>query len=426
MVTVTPARVTALQIMRAIRSGELADRAFVRLVTEVSARERAWLHELVYGTLRLRGRIDYILGQFVKRGVAKLDADVHDILRLGVYQLLEMHSVPAYAAISQMVELTKKSGVKSASGFVNGVLQSLQRGRDKLERDAEEWTSHPRWLLERWRREFGWEETLRLTAANNARPELYIRPIGITAADAARILAEQGIDAQTLPSAPDALHIASDSAVTAVLEAVPAIVQDPAAGLVTRYADLNGVVADICAAPGGKAIAIAAQLESGAVVASDISAQRMQRLSENVARLPGLPLHVVVADGRCPVVKSCDGVLLDAPCTGTGTFKRHPDGKWRIQPHDLKALATLQRSLLDAAAAIVKPGGVLVYSTCSLEPEENVLQIENFLERQNGAFALAAPSSWHDETQLTPDGLLLMLPQRHGFDGAFAARMVRV
>ena len=427
MSNVTPARKTALQIMRAIRAGELADRAFVRLLADVPARERPWLHELVYGTLRLQGRIDFILDQFVKRGVAKLDDDVHDILRLGAYQLLEMHSVPAYAAVSQSVELTKTTK-RSASGLVNGVLQSLERSKDELPRDEGMWTSHPEWLLARWRKRFGWEETLALTEANNQRPELFIRPIG-----GAKDAEKQFEDAVPVPGAPDALRITSTKPVTDVLNAIPSIVQDPAAGLVVRYAGFReGLIADLCAAPGGKAIAIADGLNRGRVLATDISASRMRRLAENRARINSregardLPLEIAIADARFPIVRQAKGVLLDAPCTGTGTFRRHPDGKWRIQPADLTSLVELQRELLDAAAGIVERGGMLVYSTCSIEEEENEQQVQNFLERQNGAFRLAPPSSWHDQTQLNEEGMLVMLPHRHGFDGAFAARLERV
>lgn len=423
----TASRRKALEMMRAIRSGELADRAFVRLVNDVPARERAWLYELVYGTLRLQGRLDYILDGFVKRGVAKLDADVHDILRLGAYQLLEMHSVPAYAAVSQSVEMTKASRTRSASGLVNGVLQSLERSKHALPHDAARWTSHPDWLLERWRGRFGWEETRALTEANNQRPELYIRPIGMAADVAQQQLHARGIASATLAAAPDGLRIDADVPVTDVLAALPSIVQDPAAGLVARYAGLRaGVIADVCAAPGGKAVALADGLQSGWVLASDVSPARLQRIVENKQRLGRLPLHIAVADARFPIVRGVDGVLLDAPCTGTGTFRRHPDGKWRVSAQDLAALVELQRELLDAAAAIVNRGGVLVYSTCSIEEEENERQVRRFLERQNGAFRLAAPSSWHDDRQLNAEGMLLMLPHRHGFDGAFAARLERV
>jgi 16S rRNA (cytosine967-C5)-methyltransferase len=418
----TAARKAALEIMRAIRSGELADRAFLRVVDKVAERDRAWLHELAYGTLRLRGRLDYILGQFVKRGVDKLDADVVDILRLGAYQLLEMHSVPAYAAVSQSVELTKSSSARSASGLVNGVLQSLRRREKDIEKEPRAWCSHPDWLLDRWTARYGLEEAIALASSNNQRPELFIRPVGISVLAAVAQLEARGINAEE--AAPDALRIASHANVTDVLATIPAIVQDPAAGLVTRYAKLDGVVADLCAAPGGKAIALADRLTRGFVFATDVSATRIQRLIENVQRLGKLALQVAVADGRAPPIRECDGVLLDAPCTGTGTFKRHPDGKWRIQPADLAALVQLQTELLDAAAQIVRPGGVLVYSTCSIEPEENELQVLNFLERQR-RFRLAAPTAWDDQTQLNERGMLTVLPHRHGFDGAFAARLER-
>ena len=409
--------------MRAIRSGELADRAFVRLVAKLEARDRPWLHELVYGTLRLRGRLDYILGNFMKRDTARLDADVLDILRLGAYQLLEMDSVPAYAAVSQAVELTKTSKARSASGLVNGVLQSLRRDQASLVKDRRAWASHPDWLLDRWIARFGFDEAMALADANNRRPSLFVRPVGIGLSEAISQLQERGINAEEV--AADALRIDDGASVIDVLNAIPAIVQDPAAGLVAKYAALDGVVADLCAAPGGKAIAIADRLKRGFVLASDVSAGRMQRLTENVMRIGQLPVHVAVADARFPIVASCDGVLLDAPCTGTGTFMRHPDGKWRIQPADLQALVQLQAELLDAAAPIVKRGGTLVYSTCSIEPEENETQVLNFLERHN-TFRLASPPSWYEPTQLNERGMLMMLPHRHGFDGAFAARLERV
>ena len=419
---VTPARTAALKIMRAIRSGELADRAFVHQADQVPARERAWLHELVYGTLRLRGRLDYILSSFVKKGINKLDDDVLDILRLGAYQLLEMNSVPAYAAVSQAVELTKTTQ-KSASGFVNGVLQSLRRGQSALQQDPRKWSSHPEWLLDRWIARFGLGEALELAAANNQRPELFVRPIGVDLASTILQLQQHGIIAEE--AAPDALRIISDTSVLNVLNAIPSIVQDPAAGLVVRYANLDGVIADVCAAPGGKAIALADRLTNGFVIASDISINRMQRITENIARIANIAVKTLVADARKPVVREVDGVLLDAPCTGTGTFRRHPDGKWRLQKTDLDALVKLQSELLDATASIVKKGGMLVYSTCSIEPEENELQIRSFLQR-NTTFKLVPHADWHDQTQLNDDGMLTILPHKHGFDGAFAARMQKV
>jgi 16S rRNA (cytosine967-C5)-methyltransferase len=380
--------------MRAIRSGDLADRAFARLADNVPDRDRAWLHELVYGTLRLRGRLDYILSAFVKKGLASLDDDVLDILRLATYQLIAMDSVPAYAAVSQAVDMTRAARKKSATGFVNGVLKNVGRSRPQPPAGSatdvlSTWGSHPRWLVERWLAQFGAEATEKLVELNNRKPAIYIR----------RLDADE--------------HELVDGAVTDALAVAPAIVQDPAAGLVARYVGArHGVIADLCAAPGGKTIAIANDLDEGIVIASDISRNRLSRVIENVERTRLSNVRFAVADARYPVVKDADTVLIDAPCSGTGTFRRHPDGKWRIALDDVHALTALQRDILDAASAIVKVGGTLVYATCSLEPEENQQQMSAFLER-------------HPNFKRSADELMV-LPHETGYDGAFAARMERV
>lgn len=414
--------------MRAIRSGELADRAFARRADAVGERDRPFLHELVYGTLRLRGRLDFVLGQFVKKGVASLDDDVLDILRLGAYQLLEMRSVPAYAAVSQSVELAKAKRQRAASSLVNGVLQSLRRAQGNVAAPAGDvadrlstWGSHPRWLVERWVQQFGPDAAEQLCAGDNEKPDTFIRPIGV-ASETAR---QQGGLAD-VPRAPDSLRI-TEGAVSDVLRAVPAVVQDPAASLVARYAGPEaGVIADLCAAPGGKALCLADMVRGkGIVIAADVSAARLARARENAVRIGGLPVHFAAADARAPLVRAADLVLIDAPCTGTGTFRRHPDGKWRITPDDLRALVELQREILDAVADIVKIGGVLVYSTCSLEPEENQQQVEAFLERHPN-FLRRPPADWHDAALVDAVGNLVVLPHVHGFDGSFAARLERI
>lgn len=434
---VTAARNAALKIMRAIRSGELADRAFARQAGTLPTRDVAWLHELVYGTLRLRGRIDAVLNRYLKKGIASLDDDVLDVLRLATYQLLAMNSVPAYAAVSQAVDMTKTLKQKSASGLVNGVLQSVQRGmrganagtkgtaKPTLKR-LSTWGSHPEWLVERWIARFGAPDTARLIEANNTRPDLYVRPVGITIEDAITKATEAGLILEKVAHAPDALRVVEGS-VHDVLAAVPAIVQDPAAGLIARYAaPAHGVVADLCAAPGGKSIALADMMrDRGRVIAGDVSGSRLQRAQENARRIGTLPLDFVVADARDPVVCAADLVLIDAPCTGTGTFRRHPDGKWRIQPSDLHALVQLQRELLESASGIVKVGGLLVYSTCSLEPEENQEQVTAFLDAHPN-FLRRPPSSWDDASMVDEVGNLIVLPQHSGFDGSFAVRMERV
>lgn len=430
----TPPRRAALEVLRAVRAGDLADRALDRAADRLPARDRGWLQELVYGTLRLRGRLDHVLAQRVKGGLRSLQPDVHDVLRLGLYQLLEMGSVPPYAAISQSVELARHAGAGRAAGLVNGVLQAVHRERDRLAfpdpADAaaylSSWGSHPEWLVERWLARWGAEETGRLVEANNTRPELYLRAVGVTREEALRRLEVAGVPATPVELSPDSLRVEPPAGVGDALAAVPAVVQDPAAALVVRFAAIQPGerVLDLCAAPGGKAIGAA---DAGAfVAAADISLRRLRRLRENVERL-GLAgsIGLVQADGRAPPFRAADVVLLDAPCTGTGTLRRHPDGRWRVDAGELSALVDLQRALLIAAVPLVRRGGVLVYSTCSLEPEENEERVRELLAELPG-FRNDPVEGAVSPSLLTEEGFLSVLPQRHGFDGAFAARLRRV
>jgi 16S rRNA (cytosine967-C5)-methyltransferase len=429
----TVARQAALEAMARFREGELGDRALELATQGMEGRERAWTQELVYGTFRLRGRIDHILDGFARDGIASLDGDVLDVLRLGAYQLLEMGSVPPYAAVSQSVELVRMAGAGYASGLVNGILQNMQRRPNFRFPDPqadpvahlETWGSHPRWLAERWIDRWGADEARALAEADNLRPELYIRPLGMSVDEARAQLAEAGIEAEVVDFAPDSLRIPPPATAAQALAVVPAVVQDPAAALVVRYASVpeGGDVIDLCAAPGGKALGLAEG--AGRVAAADLSPRRLRRVRENAERVGwGERVGGVVADGRHPPFRAVDAVLLDAPCTGTGTFRRHPDGRWRVSPDDLDSLTRLQDELLAAAAALVKPGGLLVYSTCSLEPEENELRIDRFLADQAG-WRIEPPAYVVDASLLDAAGRLCVLPQRQGVDGAFAARLRR-
>jgi 16S rRNA (cytosine967-C5)-methyltransferase len=431
---VTPARVVALETLRRARTGELADRALDGAARALEPRDRAWTQELVFGTFRLRGRIDHALDGLVRGGVEKLEPDVLDVLRLGAYQLLEMGSVPPYAAVSESVELAREAGAGRAAGLVNGVLQNLHRRRGDLrfpdfERDPAgylaTWGSHPRWLVERWIERWGADEARALVEANNQRPELYVRPLGTARDDAAARLREAGVESEPVDFSPDSLRIPPPGSAAEALAAAPAVVQDPAAALVVRYAAApeGATVLDLCAAPGGKALGLADG--AGRVVAADLSRRRMRRVVENARRLEWRGrVAAVVADARLPPFRAVNVVLLDAPCTGTGTFRRHPDGRWRIAPHDVDALVALQDDLLRAAAEVVKPGGVLVYSTCSLEREENEDRMERFLAEHPGWHVDPAPGAV-DGGLLDAAGRLCVLPQRQGVDGAFAARVRR-
>jgi 16S rRNA (cytosine967-C5)-methyltransferase len=437
----TPSRSAALDSLRAVRRGALASRAFEEAAAGLEARDRAWARELVFGTFRLRGRIDHRLRALSSRALDRLDPDILDILRLGAYQLTEMGSVPAYAAVSQSVELAKRAGGRGAGGFVNGVLQSLRRAGEPstfphFESDPVAhlvtWGSHPQWLVERWLHRFGADATRRLCEANNTRPELYLRALGDEVEVRDR-LKSAGVEVESVEHAPRSLRLIAGS-IGAALDAASVVAQDPAAGLVVTFAAVEAgtFVVDMAAAPGGKALALAgADAPPSFVAASDLSASRLVRLQENVARLQrpapaglgDVRTGPVIADGRALPFRPVGAVLLDAPCTGTGTLRRHPDGRWRIGPADLAALVGLQRDLLDAAAATVEPGGLLVYSTCSLEREENEEQVESFLERRDD-FELE-PAARLGGGVLAEDGTLTVLPHEHGWDGAYAARLRR-
>lgn len=432
---VTAARAVAAEICVDLRRGEFLDQSFERRIVPLDARDRRWTRELVYGMLRHRGNIDAILSERVRGGLVRLDPDVIDLLRLGVYQLLYMGSVPAYAAIAQTVELAKRRHGLGASKLVNAVLRRTDREREQLNppppTDAIEALalkySHPRWLVARWVERWGEQDAERLLTLNNAEAPVVIRPYGIVREQLEATMEAAGVHVAEAPYARDSIAISGGTTFTELGAFKKGLffVQDPAATLVTEYAAVpeGSSVVDLCAAPGGKALELSRI--AGTVVASDRSFARLQRLLANQRRLESLNLLPFVGDARNPAVRPLDVVLIDVPCTGTGTFRRHPDARWRMKVSDIAVMSALQKQIIRAAAAVVKPGGLLVYSTCSLEPEENDAQVDSFLgENQN--FVLEPPPEGTLAPELIDNGRLRVLPHRHGTDGAFAARLRRV
>ena len=432
---VTDARAAAAGICTDMRGGELLDPSFERRVGALDARDRRWTQELVYGMLRRRAWLDAVLSERVRGGLVRLDADLIDLLRLGAYQLLHMGSVPAYAAIAQTVELAKRRHGIGASKLVNAVLRRLDRERDALTLPAPSDPvealalrhSHPRWLVARWVARWGAEETERLLAANNLEAPLIVRPYHAVREQLEAMLEGAGVRVDEAPLVNDSIRISGSLSSLTELGAFRQglfYAQDPASTLVTRYACVptGATVADLCAAPGGKSLELSRS--EGLVLASDASLARLQRVLANIARMDARNIHAYVADARFPAIRPVDAVLLDVPCTGTGTFRRHPDARWRLTVSDLAVMAALQRSILAAAAAVVAPGGLLIYSTCSLEPEENDAQVESFL-RDHPEWRLEPPPEGAVPAVVLDAGRLRVLPQRHGADGAFAARLRR-
>ena len=432
---VTDARSAAADICADLRGGDLLDSSFERRTSRLEPRDRRWTRELVYGMLRRRNWLDALLAARVSGGMARLDYDVVDLLRLGGYQLLAMGSVPPYAAIGQSVEIVKRRHGIGASKLANAVLRRLDRERDALVvatpadlTDALSLEySHPHWIVDRWLARWGEAGTRALLAANNAEAPLIARPYQVVREQLEAMLDAAGVQTGDAPLVPDSLVLLGGVGALTELGAFRQglfHLQDPASTLVTKYAAVpaGASVADLCAAPGGKALELARN--AGIVLAGDASRNRLARVRDNVVRLDVHNVFPFVGDALQPAVANMDLVLIDVPCTGTGTFRRHPDARWRLKASDFAVLPAMQRAIFRAAAGAVRPGGLLVYSTCSLELEENDEQVAYFLAAHPG-WTLEPPPAGAVPASTLDAGLLRVLPQRHGTDGAFAARLRR-
>jgi len=423
------ARRSALKILDLVAEGVPFDAALERSIEGLGERDRRLAHELAAGVLRQRQRLDDALSPHVARGIGSVQPRLRRILELGAYQLTSLDRVPAHAAVSVCVELARDTGGEKAAGFVNAVLRKV--GADKAGgaeeaggRDLARRYSHPGWLVERWLQHFGVAETKVLLEWNNRKPPLIVQPARASLPELDEAFEAAGVAASPAPFGAGLIVGASQPKGLPGYERGDFVVQDAAQALVVRYADLpeGCTVLDACAAPGGKAVALGRV--AGRVLACDRSRERVTRLATNLARAGSGHSWAVVALAEHPPVRSADAVLLDAPCLGTGTFARHPDARHRVEPGALRELAARQRALLNGVAGAVSVGGLLVYATCSLEPEENEEQVDRFLSAHPGfrrEHSTAVPPEL-----CSAAGDLLLLPQRHGTDGAFAARLRRI
>jgi 16S rRNA (cytosine967-C5)-methyltransferase len=433
-----PARRAAFKALERVRDGEPLDAALDRVLGPLAEGDRRLAYEIAAGVLRTRTTLDTQLSPLVPRGWGGVAAPLQDVLRIGAYQLTALDRIPAHAAVSTSVALAREAGGARASGFVNAVLRrvaALPRGAgagddaagarpagDEAARLAAK-HSHPEWLVRRWVERFGAEGAAALLTRNNTRPELVLQPARAPLHALRERWEAAGIATRPAPFGAGLLTDRSRPADLPGFTEGDFVVQDPAQALVAWFADLppETIVYDACAAPGGKAIALGRATRG--VVAADLSRSRARRLTENVRRAGSGREHVIVADARHPPIRGAGAVLVDAPCLGTGTFARHPDARWRVTPEALAQLAGQQADLLDAAAEAVRPGGLLVYATCSLEPEENEMQVDRFLVRHPDF--RREPADDFPAALLSPRGDLMMLPHRHGTDGGFAARLRR-
>lgn len=441
------ARETALRVLYDVHEkGAYPNIALKQYLEDERLRDldRAFVTELVYGTVKWTLTIDWHIRQFSKVRLKKISPWILNIIRLGIYQLLYMDKIPVSAACNESVNLAKKYGHAATSGFVNGILRTVARNREALEypdrqADRVEYLvvrySHPRWMVEQWLARYGEEFTESLLQANNSIADLTVR--------VNRLKTDAGTLAEKLQKEGVAVRPARYMEIALVLEQTSSIarleafreglfqVQDESSMLVGRVLNpmAGQLVVDVCSAPGGKATHAAELMDNvGTVLARDIHPHKIHLIEEAAHRL-GISIiqaaqqDAVQADPM--LTGKADRVLVDAPCTGLGIIRRKPDIKWTRKPEDKKDIMALQKTILETAATYVKPGGELVYSTCTIEPEENEMLFLQFLE-EHPAFAPV------DITPLLPQplqlesahkGYIQLYPNVQGMDGFFISKM---
>ncbi|MBI3812184.1 MAG: 16S rRNA (cytosine(967)-C(5))-methyltransferase RsmB [Nitrospirae bacterium] len=404
--------------------------------------DRAFITELVYGVLRRRGSLDWAIGRFTTHR-SRQSVKLKNLLRLGAYQILFLDRVPASAAVNESVRLAKTLGEKAIAGFVNAVLRAMVRAETiPLPDPAEDPIlhisvkySHPEWLVKRWIPRLGMEKTIALCAANNEIPPVTVRVNTLrTTRDALSAeLKRAGIDVTPCAVSSAGLMLRG----VAHLTDLPAYqrgefyVQDEAAQLIGfAVAPKPGErILDACAAPGGKSTHLAELTgDRGEIVAADAGAKRMERMVENAGRLGLTSIRPVAADltrgtavlGDAPY----DRILVDAPCSGLGILRRNPEAKWYKSEAVIGTMAALQNKILDQVAPRLKPGGVLVYSTCTTEPEENEAVVGSFLTRHPDFRLESLQSLWPESGLITSEGTLNTLLNPYQMDHFFAARLI--
>lgn len=414
--------------------------------SDLDPKGKALVTEIANGVTRWRLYLDWAISQFCRTPLDELPAIPRNILRIGAYQILFMRSVPDPVACSAAVELAKALSHPGMVALVNAILRRLAENKENIplpDREKEPVKhlavkySHPEWLVERWLKEWGWEETEALLRANNEPPPLTLRvnTLKVSVEEFLRMLEERGVEAEPCRFAPDGVVVKGGEKAEALklVRKGLAYAQDESTMLVTHVLSPKPgeKVLDDCAAPGGKTSHIGALMQNrGEILAMDVHEQRLRLVQKTCKRIGVDIVRLVPADGRSAWLflnEKVDKVLVDVPCSGTGTLRRRADARWRKSPELIREMAGLQYELLRGVAPLVKVGGVIVYSTCSLEREEDEEVVGRFLERhpefepEDARRYLPRP---------VPDceaefGAIRLFPHRHGTDGAFIARLVK-
>ncbi|HML34411.1 MULTISPECIES: 16S rRNA (cytosine(967)-C(5))-methyltransferase RsmB [Sporomusa] len=443
------AREVALKIINEVETnGAYANIALAKEINrrtaqgQLSDQDRRFITELVYGTVKAGATLDWLLGLYLNRSLTKVAPVIRNILRLGIYQLFFLEKVPASAACNQSVELAKKYGHAGTVKFVNGVLRNAARSPEKVvypDRDSQPVKYlalkyfHPEWLVERWVERLGVTACEALCQTNNTIPPLSLRTntIKINRDRLLQRLAGEGVACQASAWTPEGIVCQEHPGLGTLTSLQEGLfqVQDESSMLVAHILDPKPgeFIIDACGAPGGKTTHIAALMNNaGKILSTDIYEHKLALIRENAARLALTNIETRALDavnlGSMFPLKA-DRVLVDAPCSGLGVLRRKPDSRWRKSPEILRDLPKLQAAILASAAQCVKPGGVLVYSTCTTEPEENQDIVCDFL-RAHPDFSLE-PTGQYLPALKRPDKLLQLWPHTDSIDGFFIARIAR-
>src|SRR5829696_6618872 len=433
---VTPSRAAAYAaVRRTFEDGAYTDRALLAEAEGLEPRDRALATRLAYGTVQRRATLDHVIGALADRPADKVDAPLLAALRLGVFQILFLDGVPDHAAVAESVELAKRDRPRG-SGFVNAVLRRATREGhavlDGLGDDTAEGAalrhSHPPWVAELWWEQLGADEARALLRADNESAETALR-VNTLVAETEAVAAVLEADAEPPPAESLVLPGAFDAHAHPLHASGAFMPQSRASATVARVVDPQPGerVLDLCAAPGGKTTHLAALMRAeGEIVAVERNAARAEALRATAARMRAT--NVTVADGDAREARDdglFDRVLVDPPCTGLGTLRSRPDLRWRVDARDIDELAGQQRAILETGAAATRPGGVLVYSTCTISPRENEDLIDRFLgdhpEFEADDLRSDAPLWEHPRVPF----YVQSLPHRDGTDGFFIARLRR-
>ena len=440
-----PRQLAFLALRDIHRRGAFTDVALDRVLrtTKLNSADRRLVTDLVYGTVRRSRSLDALIDQLGKKKAHQQPPDLRTILHIGLYQLRYQERIPPSAAVNTTVELAKENGFKGLAGVVNGLLRQYERlatsSGEPLQLPVEPVErlgilhSFPDWIIQIWLEQLGVEETEQLCEWFNQSPtiDLRVNTLRVSIEDVETAMQSAGVDVRRVPQLPQALRVVGG---TGAIQQLPGFsegwwtIQDSSAQLVSHLLNpqRGDVVIDACAAPGGKTTHIAELMaDEGKIWACDAKASRLKKLKENAQRLQLKSIQICTGDSRnfSQFTNSADSVLLDAPCSGLGTLHRRPDIRWRITPETVHELSILQGELLEQAATWVKPGGVLVYATCTLHPQENEGVIQPFLERHpHWQIEPPAPNSPLSAFSM-PQGWIKVLPHQHQMDGFFMVRL---